>query len=69
MRILKRIKKSIVIKLHKKKQSIIMCLILMIALLIFILSFLSLLSCRSTGRENIVDGDGIAAVKINLFRD
>ena len=39
----------------------------MIALLIFILSFLSLLSCRSTDRENIVDGDGIAAVKINLL--
>ncbi|MDV3659237.1 hypothetical protein CMU70_02055 [Elizabethkingia anophelis] len=53
--------------LHKKYQSIISSLILVITLLIFILSFLSLSSCRSAEHDNIVAGGGIAAVKINLL--
>ncbi len=53
--------------LHKKYQSIISSLILVITLLTFILSFLSLSSCRSAEHDNIITGGGIAVVKINLL--
>ncbi|MHA7610108.1 FISUMP domain-containing protein [Elizabethkingia meningoseptica] len=53
--------------LHKKYQSIISSLIFTITLLIFILSFLSLSSCRSAEHDHIVAGVGISAVKINLL--
>ncbi|MCT3918037.1 hypothetical protein HZQ04_18425 [Elizabethkingia anophelis] len=53
--------------LHKKYQSIISSFIFAITLLILILSFLSLSSCRSAEYDNIVAGGGIAAVKINLL--
>ncbi|MCT4234918.1 fimbrillin family protein [Elizabethkingia anophelis] len=53
--------------LHKKYQSIISSLILVITSIILILSFLSLSSCRSAEHDHIVTGGGIAAVKINLL--
>ncbi|MDV3949342.1 hypothetical protein CMT75_12545 [Elizabethkingia anophelis] len=53
--------------LHKKYQSIFSSLIFAITLLIFILSFLSLSSCRSAEHDSIVAGGGMAAVKINLL--
>ncbi|KUY29511.1 fimbrillin family protein [Elizabethkingia ursingii] len=53
--------------LHNKYRAIITSLILVITSLIFILSFLSLSSCRSAEHDNIVTGRGITAVKINLL--
>ncbi|MCT3959781.1 hypothetical protein HZQ27_11700 [Elizabethkingia anophelis] len=53
--------------LHNKYRTIITSLILVVTSLIFILSFLSLSSCRSAEHDNIVVGGGIAAVKINLL--
>lgn len=53
--------------LHNKNRTIITSFILVITSLIFILSFLSLSSCRSAEHDNIVSGSGIAAVNINLL--
>ena len=53
--------------LYNKYRTIITSLILVITSMIFILSFLSLSSCRSAEHDNIVAGGAIAAVKINLL--
>ncbi|WP_407479998.1 hypothetical protein [Elizabethkingia miricola] len=59
--------------LHNKYRAIITSLILVITSLIFILSFLSLSSCRSTDidQDKVLKGSeisgGLAAVNINLL--
>ncbi|OPC37959.1 hypothetical protein [Elizabethkingia miricola] len=53
--------------LNKKHKSVITGLMLMLASLVFIISILSLSSCRGLDSDNIIDVGGIAAVKINLL--